>query len=70
MEQQSCQAVLLSGTKEKVIEMKRFKVSIDKESWQKGYDTGKRREPDMVPENVEVLSWHSGYIEGKALTME
>ena len=50
--------------------MKQPKISIDKESWQKGYETGKRREPNWVPEGVEVLSWHRGYIEGSAVNSE
>ncbi len=46
--------------------MKKPKIPMDKESWQKGFDAGQRREANILPEGVEVLSWHSGYIEGQA----
>lgn len=46
--------------------MKQPKVRIDKESWEKGYDAGRRGEPNLPPRGVEALSWHSGYIEGEA----
>ena len=43
-----------------------FKCSLTKADWQKGYDAGRAGKPNEVPEGVEVLSWYSGYIEGKA----
>ena len=46
--------------------MKRPKIRMDKESWQKGFDAGRRGEPDLPLPGVDVLSWHSGYIEGQA----
>lgn len=46
--------------------MKKPKIRIDKESWEKGFDAGQRREKNPQPEGVEVLSWFSGYIEGQA----
>ena len=47
--------------------MKKPEVTIDKESWQAGYDAGMRGEPNQ-PQGVDVLSWHNGYIEGSAVT--
>lgn len=41
-------------------------MSLNKEDWQAGYDAGRRRERNQPPAGVEVLSWSSGYIEGKA----
>jgi len=45
--------------------MKQPKIRMDKESWQKGFDAGQRGEPNLPPEEVETLSYHSGYIEGQ-----
>ncbi len=39
--------------------MKQAKINLNKEDWQKDYDAGRRREPHLPPEEVEVLSWHS-----------
>lgn len=43
------------------------KVVLEKKSWEAGYDAGCRRDSSNPPEGVEVLSWSSGYIEGKAI---
>ncbi len=44
--------------------MKKPKVRMNKQHWQLGFDAGRSGQPDLPPESVEVLSWHSGYIEG------
>jgi len=41
-------------------------LKLTEEDWQAGFDAGRRREPDTPPQGVEVMSWISGYIEGKA----
>lgn len=45
--------------------MKRPKIH-NKEDWQKGFDAGQKNASNLPPEGVEVLSWYSGYIEGKS----
>ena len=40
-------------------------MKVDKDSWQKGYEAGLRQQ-ESQPENVEVLSWHAGLLEGQA----
>ena len=54
----------MAGKKEGQM-MKRPKIH-DKESFQKGFNAGQRQEQNPQPEDVEILSWHLGYIEGKA----
>lgn len=43
-----------------------MRVHLKKEDWKAGYLSGQRRQSSTPPEGVEVLSWSSGYIEGKA----
>jgi len=40
-------------------------MKVDKKSWQVGYEAGLRQQ-ESQPENIEVLSWHAGVIEGQA----
>ena len=40
-------------------------MKVDKKSWQQGYEAGLRQQ-ESQPENTEVLSWHAGFLEGKA----
>jgi len=47
-------------------EIMAFKCRLNNNDWQKGYDAGRVSDPSTVPPGVEILSWHSGYIEGKA----
>jgi ribosome modulation factor len=44
----------------------KFKIEIEKESWQAGYDAGLNGEPNEPAKETEALSWFSGYIEGDA----
>lgn len=43
-----------------------FQSTLNPESWQAGYDAGLQGLPKSCPENMDHLSWLSGYIEGKA----
>jgi hypothetical protein len=41
-------------------------INLKEKDWAAGYDAGRRREPNRPPQGADGLSWHSGYIEGKA----
>jgi hypothetical protein len=41
-------------------------INLKEKDWAAGYDAGRRREPNQPPAGADGLSWHSGYIEGKA----
>ena len=44
--------------------MKKKQRRLDKESWEKGYQAGLNMNHE-IPKGIEILSWHSGYIEGQ-----
>jgi hypothetical protein len=44
--------------------MKKKQRWLDKESWEKGYQAGLNMNQE-IPKGIEILSWHSGYIEGQ-----
>ena len=40
---------------------------IDLDSWEKGYADGKLGRPSQCPDNLDGLSYSSGYCEGRAV---
>lgn len=41
-------------------------VTIDKDSWQAGWEAGYAGKPNSCPTSMDSYSWSSGYVEGKA----
>ncbi len=45
---------------------KQMLITVTKDDWDKGFKAGENGASNVPPDDVDELSWISGYIEGKA----